>query len=1113
MVCVSCRTGLPAGSRFCTACGGAQPVACPSCAGGNPPLARFCARCDAELAIGPVAPALSAAAAAERRQLTMMFCDLVGSTALSVRLDPEDLCEVIIAYQRYVTETVTQFGGFVARYLGDGVLVYFGYPQAHEHDAECAVRAGLALISGLGGRRWPCGVAPQIRVGLATGLVVVGDFAGESPARDYDVVGETPNLAARLQAAAEPNTVVIAPGTRRLTGGLFTYRDLGALALKGFAGTVHAWQVTGLSAAMSRFEALHETGTAPLLGRDRELELLLRRWEHAKRGEGRVVLLSGEAGIGKSRLTAALMQQVAEEPHFRLRYFCSPHHTDSALHPVIAQLERAAEFEPEDSPVAKLDKLEALLTRQSALAEDASLIAELLALAEVDRRYPRLDLASPQRKERTLQALWRQIEALSRHRPMLAIFEDAQWIDPTTLELLSRVIRQVSRLPVLLVVTFRPDFDAPWAPEPGVKLLTLNRLDRPAGAELVNRFSGGEALTGEIVEEILERADGVPLFIEELTKAVVEAGTTEAGELVASIPAGPHHIPATLHASLTSRLDRLGPAKELAQIGAVVGRQFSYRLLAAIAGRDEAELRPLLERITASGLVFQDGTPPQANFLFKHALVQDVAYGSLLRSARQRLHTRVAATLEAEFPATPPEILAQHWARAGDAERAVSRWHNAGRRAIQRRANREAIAQLTKGLRMLERLPESRERDRTELGLQLLLAEALTADRGWTAPETRPGYARARELCARIGDAEALFPVLYGQFSYNLSRGEAAAHVLADETLQLIEGSEEPALLAMAHSMRAMSLFARGEFATAREHLELVLALHHPDSRSYTFLSPGHNFAIASMWHALALVHLGYPEQASREIAAGFRAARALFNPHTLSHALALSCRCYAVLGEVEPLRRATEELAGLAAEHQFPFYAAVATIYRGWLLAETEERTRGIEILREGMAAFLDLGAAALIPYFWARVADLSVAVGPAREALERLDDALAQLDRSGQRWCEAELQRSRGELLRRLSDERNAEACFQQALMVAQRQQAKLLELRAACSLARLWRDQGRRDEARDLLEPIYLWFTEGFDTPRLKEANALLDALLAPAGRGADLLPAEWARLPVH
>ncbi len=1096
MVCPNCSSDVPDGGRSCGQCGAVLPVAGSSLPPAIPSPAITPPAITPSAIPSPAVVPSTSTSSAERRQLTVMFCDLVGSTALSTRLDPEDLREVMVAYQAYVADTVAPFGGFVAAYMGDGALVYFGYPQAHEHAAERAARAGLALVAGLAERAWPSRVVPQVRIGIATGLVVVGNIAGADEAQQHGIVGGTPNLAARLETLAQPNTVVIEATTHRLTGGLFDYRDLGAVTLKGFAAPVQAWRVIGPSATESRFEALRESGPAPLLGRDAELEMLLRRWQQARSGAGRVVLLSGEAGIGKSRLASALLERLAGEPHLRLRYYCSPHHTDSALHPVIGQIERAARFERDDSAAAKLDKLQALLAYGEPSAEDTALIADLLSLAGVDGFYPKLDLAPTQRRQRTLDALRRLVEAPQRRRPIVAVFEDVHWIDPSSLELLDRMIGEVSRLSILLVVTFRPDFVPPWTDGPHVHRLVLNRLGRSASAALVGRFGGEVGLPPELVEEILERTDGVPLFIEELTKSVVEAGATvpAARSLAQPLPPqAPHQIPTTLHASLTSRLDRLGPAREVAQIGAVIGRRFSHALLAAVAGRCEVELHALLDQLTAAGLLIQEAAWPRASFRFKHALVQGVAYEGLLRSVRQQLHARIAATLEASFPGTEPEQLAQHWAQAGDAARAVSNWREAGRQAIQRGANREAIAQLTKGLAMLERLPHGLERDRIELGLQLLLAEALMADRGWTAPETRPCYDRARELCLRIGDSAGLFPVLYGQFSHHLSRGEAdAAHDLALQTRQLTEGSGDAALRSMAHSMLGMSLFSRGELAAALDHLRSALDLHPSDGGAHTFLSPGHNFAIASLWLALTLLLLGHPQEASRHAAAGLLAARALSNPHTLAHALALVCRYHSVLGAIAPLRLATEELAALAAEHRFPFYAAAAQIYRGWVLSAAPDSARGVEILREGMAAFMDLGSVALRPYFSARIAVLSSATGPAGDGFDLLGKALEQVEQSGQRWCEAEILRSKGELLLAFADAAGAEAWLRRSLATARRQGARLWELRAACSLARLWRDHGKPADARALLSPIHDGFTEGVDTPDLEQARALLDSL---------------------
>ena len=643
---------------------------------------------------------------AERRQVTVMFSDLVGSTALSARMDPEDLREVISAYQKCVAETVGRFGGFVAKYMGDGVLVYFGYPQAHEDDAERAVRAGLELIAAASSLKTHA--ALQTRVGIATGLVVVGDLIGSGASQEQAIVGETPNLAARLQTMAESNSVVIAESTRRLLGNLFELEELGAKNLKGVEGPVRAWAALRPASVESRFEAMHASALTELVGREEELELLLRRWSRAKTGEGQVVLLSGEPGIGKSRLTAALLERIAAEPHTRLRYFCSPQHTDSALYPIISQMERASGFTHNDTAQAKLDKLDALLALSSTKRNDVALLAEMLSLPN-DGRYPALELAPQQRRQRTIEALTAQMEALSRQRPVLMIFEDAHWADPTSLEAFSRAVDRTRTLGVLLIVTYRSDFEPPWIGRPHVTALTLNRLGERDIAAIIDGVTGNKSLPSSIRQDIVERTDGIPLFVEEMTKAVLEAGGEEGAErAVAGIPSSSIAVPATLHASLMARLDRLGPAKEVSQIGAAIGREFSYTLLEAVAGKPKAELALALDRLVAAGLLFRQGLPPQATYLFKHALVQDAAYGTLLREPRRALHARIAETIESRFveiAESQPELLARHYTEAGLIEKAVSLWGKAGQRSLERSATLEAVAQLTRALDQIAALP------------------------------------------------------------------------------------------------------------------------------------------------------------------------------------------------------------------------------------------------------------------------------------------------------------------------------------------------------------------------------------------------------------------------
>jgi class 3 adenylate cyclase len=695
---------------------------------------------------------------AERRQVTVMFSDLVGSTALSARMDPEELRDVISAYQKCVAQTVSRFGGFVAKYMGDGVLVYFGYPHAHEDDAERAVRAGLELVSAVSDLMTPAVL--RTRVGIATGLVVVGDLIGSGSAQEQAVIGETPNHAARLQGIADPNMVVIAETTRKLLGNLFELEDLGVKELKGIAGPVGAWAALRPASVESRFEAFHATGLTELFGREEELDLLQRRWSKTKKGEGQLVLLSGEAGIGKSRLTAALLERLAGEPHTRLRYFCSPRHTDSALFPIISQMERAAGLAHGDSPQARLDKLDALLAQTSTSAQDASLFADMLSLAN-DGRYPVIERTPQQRRQRTLEALTAQLETLTRASPLLMIFEDVHWIDPTSLEVLNRMADQIQTLPVLLSVTFRPEFDPPWIGRSYVTALTVNRLDQRDIDAIIDHLVGNKGLPASIRQDIIERTDGIPLFVEEMTKAVLESeGEGEARRTASAVPSPALAVPASLHASLMARLDRLGPAKEVAQVGAAIGRQFPYALLASVMRQRQAELRSALDRLIAAGLLFRQGEPPHATYLFKHALVQDTAYGTLLRSQRQGLHARIAKVLEQEFQETigaQPETLAHHYSQAGLVDLAMEFWGRAGARGADRSAHHEAVGHFGCALDLVRKLAPSHQRDDRELGLMLALAVSLIAVHGFGSIPVEECAVRAKGLSDKLNGSQNRF--------------------------------------------------------------------------------------------------------------------------------------------------------------------------------------------------------------------------------------------------------------------------------------------------------------------------------------------------------------------
>ena len=813
---------------------------------------------DAIAALGARVPAVMTAtprgspatADAERRQLTVMFCDLVGSTALSTRFDPEDLRQLIGDYHRVVADTIGRFDGFVAKYMGDGVLLYFGYPQAHEDDAERAVRAGLAVIEAVGRLATPEPL--NVRLGIATGLAVVGDLIGEGAAQERGVVGETPNLAARLQGLAAPDTMVIGDATRRQIGGLFDLEDLGARQLAGFSEPQHAWRVLSESGAVSRFEALRSEET-PLVGRDEEVELLIRRWQQVKSGEGRVVLITGEPGIGKSRLIAALSEHIGAEPHTRLRYFCSPHHQNSALYPFITQLERAAGFARGDTVDAWLGKLRALLAPGTQNDDDLTLVSELLSLPS---GAADLNLSPQRKREKLFEALLNQLAAEARRRPVLMVFEDAHWIDPTSRELLDLTVDRVRRLPVLLMITFRPEFQPPWGGRSHVTSMALNRLGERDREALVQKLAGNVVLATDVVAEIVERTDGVPLFVEELTKAVVESAGQggRVAAVLATTSLAALSVPATLHASLMARLDRLGMVpKAIAQIGAVLGREFAYELIEPVAQRDERELQAALGQLVEAGLLFCRGTAPHAIYLFKHALVQDAAYSTMLRVRRQELHARVAKALEKHFAdlvGRQPELLAHHLTAAGNTERAVDQWLLAGRHAAARSAHLEAIRHFERGLATLVSLAEGPARDGREIELQLARGLSLFTTKGFTAAEATQAYRRAHELAEQQGNASQQFVAVYGLWQSSVGSGRVVdAHRLSGHMLRLTTDATDDGLRLQAHHSAWTTCLFAGDPASTREHCELGRQIYDPDRHSlHRQLYGGHDPGVCARY-------------------------------------------------------------------------------------------------------------------------------------------------------------------------------------------------------------------------------------------------------------------------
>jgi class 3 adenylate cyclase/predicted ATPase len=1042
---------------------------------------------------------------AERRQVTVLFSDLVGSTALSARMDPEDLREVISAYQKCVAETVDRFGGFVAKYMGDGVLIYFGYPQAHEDDAERAVRAGLELVTAAGGLKTHA--ALQTRVGIATGLVVVGDLIGSGASQEQAIVGETPNLAARLQAIAKPNAVVIAESTRKLVGNLFEFEDLGAQDLKGISGPVRSWTAVRPASVESRFDALHATGLTELVGREEELELLLRRWSKAKSGQGQVVLLSGEPGIGKSRLTSALMERVAGEPHTRLRYFCSPQHTDSALHPIIGQMERAAGLAHGDTAQLKLDKLDALLAPTSTSKQDAALFAEMLSLPN-DGRYPALNMDPQQRRQKTLEALTAQVEALSRQRPALMIFEDAHWTDPTSLETFGRVVDRVHSLPLLLIVTFRPEFDPPWIGRHYVAALIINRLAQRDIEAMIDRFVGNKSISASIRHDIIERTDGIPLFVEEMTKSVLEAGSEEEVQRTAgTMPSTILAVPASLHASLMARVDRLGPAKEVAQIGAAIGREFSHALLAAVVRKPEAELQSALDRLVATGLLFRQGAPPQASYVFKHALVQDAAYGTLLRDPRRSLHARVAQAIEnqfAEIGESQPEVLARHFTEAGAIEKATMLWAKAGQRSLDRSALVEGIEQLTRALHQLALLPKTPASRREQIKVQVALISPLIHIKGYVAPETNAAVEKAKllieeaeKLGEHVEDPLLLFTVLYGIAISNYVRMDGdALHALASQFLLLAQKQAEEVPVIIGHRVMGHALLLTGHFVKSRAHYDEALRLYDPVKHGIASARIGGQDARTSVLahRARALWLLGYPDAALADARRAVSQAHEIEHAATLMYALNHASYIYVHCGDDHSADATLTELAQLVHEKGASYWKAVGLMTQGALTVLRGKNYDAVRLLTSGLGAYQSTGSTCFIPWYLTYLATAYGSLSQYDDALHLIGEAIEAVDRTNERWCEAEVSRVAGEveLLGPEQDSAKAPIYFERALAVARQQQAKSWELRAAMSLARLWRDQGKVQQARELLAPVYGWFTEGFDTRDLKEAKALLGEL---------------------
>jgi class 3 adenylate cyclase/predicted ATPase len=1016
---------------------------------------------------------------AERRHLTVMFIDLVGSTALSTRLDPEDMGDVIRRFQDVAAGVITRFDGHVAKYMGDGILAYFGWPRAHEDDAERAVRTGLEVADAVEQLAAPDGSRLSVRVGIASGLAVVGELVGDEEARERAVVGETPNLAARVQGVAESGQVVIAESTRRLLGRRFELVDLGERELKGLATPVRVFTVGGERALDSRFEA-RSADVLPMVGRDQELALVLERWGMAEQGEGQGVLLIGEAGIGKSRIVRALMDELADRPHTRIRYNCSPYYADSALWPVVQQLTRAAGIAREDATGEKLEKLESLLVPADDAPNTPALLANLLGL-EAEHRYGRLDMGPQEVRARTLQALVAQLAAVADRQPVLMTLEDAHWVDPTTLELIEHSLDRIGDTRVLMVLTSRPDNQPELAAHPHVTRLTLNRLGRSGVEAIVDELSPEKKLPADVVDAIIARTDGVPLFVEEVTKAALETGETT--------------VPASLHDSLMARLDRIPDVKEVAQIASCIGREFDYPLLAEIIDLPQSVLDEALDRLAGTALIFRRGRPPDATYTFKHALVQDTAYASLLRSRRRQTHNRIARALEGgddEHGSVAPELIARHLTEAAEIERAVPYWRRAGSDAVRRSADVEAIGHLSQALELVEQLPRTPERLRDELELVTMLAGPTISTKGYGSRETTQVYVRAHELAEKVDDPSLFFPTLYGRWVYALIHGDHhRAAELASDFLRLAGDRPDAGLTLTGHRMLGLSLFETRPSAEAKAQFEHALRLYDPDEHATLLFQFGQDpYSAALSFTGFIDLELGFPERATTSIKAAVARAEDVGHPNSKGYVMTFgSLQVAWGMRDVAATRRTAEALIALCEEYGMPMWLAYAKVFRGWAMTMADGSRDGIAGLREGLN---DLETTDTLFHRAQVLGMLGEALGRCgarQDAMETIDQAVRFAGAHGEAWVEPELLRIRGELLLAESDHEGVGSLERSAILADERG-APWWRLRAALPLAELALENGKPVQAQQLLAPVYESFSEGFDTVDLVRAARLME-----------------------
>jgi class 3 adenylate cyclase len=1084
MRCTSCASENPVGGKFCSECGAGLPRGCPQCGAGNAPVAKFCGECGTSLTAPIVAalpetpPVQEREVIGERRHLTVLFSDLVGSTEISARLDPEEFRELVAEYHRAAAEAIKRFGGYVAKYLGDGVMAYFGWPEAHDNDAERAARAGLAILEGVAALniRDPKSHRPKlsVRVGIDTGNVVIGKGGGSQS----EVFGDAANIAARVQSAADPDAVIVTRAVNRLVAGLFVVEERGAHQLKGIAKPVKLYQIMRLSSVRNRLAASMVHGLTPFVGRDEETRLLWSCWERASDGEGQVLLISGEAGIGKSRLLRQFRKRLAETPHLWLECAGSPYFQNTPLNPIADMLQQGFAQRGDGTDAAKLSELERDLQRAGLTpAETVPLIAPMLNLP-VDEKYPPLMLPPEQQRKRLLTTLARWFFGAG--QSVVMAVEDLHWFDASSLELMRLLIEQAATARVMLVCTSRPEFHAPWTHRSHHTHLVLNRLTARNVREMVANVVAQSVFSGEAVEKVIERTGGVPLFVEELTRAVLEEGDSKLSA---------REIPATLHDSLMARLDRLGPAKEVAQIASVIGREFSYELLFALGMIPDGDLQSALAKLGDAELIYARGIPPEANYTFRHALIQDAAYEALLKSRRRELHRIVAVAMTETFPAlakTQLEVVARHWTEAGETKKAIAAWRKAGDAGSKRYAFTEAENAYRQALDLIRAQAESRERDAQELELMNRLIPALQLAKGWAAPEAAEAIAYTRSLAEKTDNLAQLLLQVVGVFVSALSRGDLpTASAFAAQISDLAVREASPAVMGLARVGEVTTRYFRGDLSGAEDHFLAGSGLFEIGAQRFpTTAASGFGFGSHVAWM------LGRADTARERIRHAIAAATALKSPFELAYAQYLAAMLHLFVREFADAKTSAQKSIALSDEHGIRQYSAGSRVFLGLAEAALGRPAEAMPTINLGLQGLNESGGVVAMTAYLSWIAVAQSLDGKMPEALATIEDAL-QVNPEEIAW-RPEAIRIRGELRCRLGQTDKAEVDFHDAFALAQKIGAKAWELRITMSLVRMLIKRGDLAEARDLLGPLYARFTEGFDTADLKESKALLDQL---------------------